>query len=91
MSSDAGYGFMVQLKELFTKNKAGKALLNLPEGAQIMRPSLIFDPKSDRLVAISNEGRMLCVSGIRVARSVQGKGNKIISIPPSAWLQRRST
>ncbi|MCB1868127.1 MAG: DNA topoisomerase IV subunit A [Gammaproteobacteria bacterium] len=81
MSSDAGYGFMVQLKELFTKNKAGKALLNLPEGAQIMRPSLIFDPKSDRLVAISNEGRMLVFPVSELPALSRGKGNKIISIP----------
>jgi topoisomerase-4 subunit A len=30
MASNAGYGFRVQLKELISKNKAGKAFLSLP-------------------------------------------------------------
>ncbi len=30
IASDAGYGFVMKLADAFTKNKAGKALLNLP-------------------------------------------------------------
>jgi topoisomerase-4 subunit A len=81
MASDAGYGFMVQLQDMLTKNKAGKALLSLPAGAQVMRPSLIVDPNSDRLVAISNEGRMLVFPVSELPALSRGKGNKIISIP----------
>lgn len=81
MASDAGYGFLVQLKDLLTKNRAGKALLSLPAGAQVLRPSLIIDPKSDRLVAISNEGRMLVFTVAELPALSRGKGNKIIGIP----------
>ncbi len=81
LASDAGYGFRIQLKDLHTKNKAGKALLSLPQGAQVLTPVSIFDPDSDRLVAISNEGRMLVFPVAELPVLARGKGNKIISIP----------
>ncbi|MFQ3185479.1 MAG: topoisomerase-4 subunit A, partial [Marinomonas primoryensis] len=41
IASDAGYGFVAQLKELYAKNKAGKATLSLPKGAQVMAPVFV--------------------------------------------------
>ena len=81
VASDAGYGFLVQLKELHAKNKAGKALLTLPKGARVLHPVTVSDRNSDQVVVISNEGRMLCfpVSGLPALS--RGKGNKIIGIP----------
>ncbi|MCB1762076.1 MAG: DNA topoisomerase IV subunit A [Gammaproteobacteria bacterium] len=81
LASDAGYGFIVQLKDMLSKNRAGKALLTLPAGARVMQPSRITDPASDRLVAISNEGRMLVFPVSELPALSKGKGNKIISIP----------
>ncbi|MCG8427630.1 MAG: DNA topoisomerase IV subunit A, partial [Chromatiales bacterium] len=49
VASDAGYGFIVQLKELFAKNKAGKALLTLPKGARVLAPVEVKDTNSDRV------------------------------------------
>jgi topoisomerase-4 subunit A len=81
MASDAGYGFQVQLKELFANKKGGKALLNLPKGARVLKPAAITDPQSDLLVAISNEGRMLVFPVAELPALTRGKGNKIIGIP----------
>jgi topoisomerase-4 subunit A len=81
MASDAGYGFLVQLKELYAKNKAGKALLSLPKGARVLQPAMITDPESDRVVAITNEGRMLVFPVSELPALSRGKGNKIIGIP----------
>ena len=81
MASDAGYGFLVQLKEMITKNKAGKALLSLPKGARMLPPVAVADPENDRLVAISNEGRMLVFAVRDLPVLSRGKGNKIIGIP----------
>jgi len=81
MASDAGYGFMVQQQDMLAKNRAGKALLTLPAGSQAIRPVPITDPASDRLVAISNEGRMLVFPVSELPSLARGKGNKIISIP----------
>ncbi|MCG8428074.1 MAG: DNA topoisomerase IV subunit A, partial [Chromatiales bacterium] len=80
-ASDAGYGFIVQLKELFAKNKAGKALLTLPKGARVLAPVEVKDTNSDRVVAITNEGRMLVFPIAELPVLSRGKGNKIINIP----------
>ena len=87
-ASDAGYGFLVQLKDLPAKNKAGKALLTLPKGAKVLPPAPVSDPGSDRLVVITNEGRMLVFPVAELPALLRGKGNKIISIPSKRVLLR---
>ena len=81
MASDAGYGFLAQLKDLETKNKTGKAVLTLPAGARLLKPAPVTDPASDRIVAVSNEGRMLVFPVSELPALSRGKGNKIIGIP----------
>ncbi|MES9912846.1 MAG: DNA gyrase C-terminal beta-propeller domain-containing protein, partial [Candidatus Sedimenticola sp. 4PFRAG1] len=81
VASDAGYGFQVQLKDLYAKNKAGKALLTLPKGARVLGPAMVNDPATDRVVAITNEGRMLVFPLTELPVLSRGKGNKIIGIP----------
>jgi topoisomerase-4 subunit A len=81
LASDAGYGFLVKLGELFAKNKAGKAVLTLPKGSRVLPPVPLVEPASDRLVVISNEGRMLVFPVTELPELVRGKGNKIIGIP----------
>lgn len=80
LSSSAGYGFVTKLSELYTKNKAGKALLSLPQGAQVLPPSLY--KAEDALVAIiSKQGRLLIFPVNEVPELARGKGNKLIQIP----------
>ncbi|MDJ0808312.1 MAG: DNA topoisomerase IV subunit A [Gammaproteobacteria bacterium] len=81
LASDAGYGFRVKLDAMFAKNKAGKALLTLPSGSRVLSPASLQDPVSDRLVAITNEGRMLVFPVAELPELARGKGNKIIGIP----------
>jgi len=81
LASDAGYGFRVKLGELFAKNKAGKAVLTLPRGGRVLPPVALVEPASDRLVAISNEGRMLVFPVAELPELARGKGNKIIGVP----------
>ncbi|MEJ1357661.1 MAG: DNA gyrase C-terminal beta-propeller domain-containing protein, partial [Candidatus Sedimenticola sp. (ex Thyasira tokunagai)] len=81
VASDAGYGFLVKLKELFAKNKAGKALLTLPKGAKVLPPMPVTGIESDRVLAITNEGRMLTFPIAELPALSRGKGNKIIGIP----------
>ncbi len=88
MASDAGYGFLVQFKEMLAKNKAGKALLTLPKGARVLPPAPVQDPQRDRVVAISNEGRMLVFPVSELPAMSRGKGNKIIGIPSKRVLAR---
>ncbi len=88
VASDAGYGFLVQYKELFSKNKAGKALLSIPKGARVLTPSPVTDMNSDRVVAITNEGRMLVFPVADLPVLSRGKGNKIIGVPPKRVFSR---
>ena len=82
LASDAGYGFRVKLADMLAKNKSGKALLTLPKGSQVLMPELIADVESDRVVTISNEGRMLVFPVGELPKLSKGKGNKIIAIAP---------
>jgi topoisomerase-4 subunit A len=88
IASDAGYGFVAQLKELYAKNKAGKATLSLPKGAQVMSPVFVQTPEQGRVIAISNEGRMLAFDVASLPQMAKGKGNKMISIPTSRAADR---
>jgi topoisomerase-4 subunit A len=82
LASDAGYGFRTRLDNMFAKNKSGKALLSLPKGGRVLSPVELTDPASDRLAAITNEGRMLVFAVKDLPELSKGKGNKIIGIPP---------
>ena len=89
LASDAGYGFIGKLSDLYTKNKAGKAALSLPKGAKVLPPqSILGDIENAWLVAVSNEGRMLVFPVLELPELARGKGNKIINIP-SARVQAR--
>ncbi len=86
IASDAGYGFITKLGDLYTKNKAGKALLSLPKGAKVLEPSLVdaqIEGVDINVVVISNEGRMLLFPLAELPELARGKGNKMFSIAPA--------
>ncbi|RBO82246.1 DNA topoisomerase IV subunit A [Marinomonas aquiplantarum] len=87
VASDAGYGFVAQLKDLYAKNKAGKATLSLPAGAKVLAPVAVSSTEAGRVVAISNEGRMLVFDVASLPQMAKGKGNKMISIPSARAAQ----
>jgi topoisomerase IV subunit A len=80
VASSAGYGFRVQVKELACKNKAGKALLSLPDGAKVVRPAPISND-TDLLAVVTLQGRLLIFPIIDLPELTKGKGNKLIQIP----------
>lgn len=88
IASDAGYGFIASLADLYTKNRGGKSLLSLPEGARVLPPCLLGDVKDTQLVAITSDGRMLVFPVTDLPVLGRGKGNKIIGIQ-SARLKTR--
>jgi topoisomerase-4 subunit A len=80
IASDAGYGFIARLEDLLTRNRNGKAVLNLPPGASPLSPIFLDDVENKRLVAVTNEGRMLVFPVKDLPALSRGKGNKIIQI-----------
>lgn len=88
LASDAGYGFVAKLGDLISKNKSGKAILRLPKGSVLLPAVMIKDYDSDRIVSVTNEGRMLMFPLSQLPRLAKGKGNKIINIPSARVAER---
>jgi topoisomerase-4 subunit A len=80
LASSYGYGFRVQLKELYSKNKAGKVLLTLPEGAKVVKPAELRSDK-DLLAVATLQGRLLIFPAQELPELAKGKGNKLIQMP----------
>ena len=80
MASDAGYGFICKFEDLVARNKAGKALISLPENAKVLPPITIKNPTA-LLVALTAAGRMLIFPVQDLPSLSKGKGNKIVTIP----------
>lgn len=72
MASDAGYGFVCTFNDLVARNRAGKALITLPENAHVMPPVVIEDA-SDMLLAITQARPYVDVPGKRSAAAVEGQ------------------
>ncbi len=81
IASDAGYGFVAKVGDLISKNKTGKSILRLPKGSMVLPTLLLKDYKTDLILAVTNEGRMLMFPLNQLPRLAKGKGNKIIGIP----------
>jgi topoisomerase IV subunit A len=87
LASDAGYGFTVRLGELHSRNRAGKAILKLTEGALVLPPVPVVD--GDAWIAtVNSEGRLLLFPAAQLPELPRGKGNKLFGIPTRKALAR---
>jgi len=96
LASDAGYGFTVRLKELQSRNRAGKTLLKLTAGALVLPPAPLplseGQPLADSRVALVNsEGRLLLFAVSDVPELPRGKGNKLFAIATRKAVSREET
>jgi len=80
LATDSGYGFITQLKELFTKNRTGKALLTVPEHSEVLPPLRIGSPEADSLALVTAQGRLLVFPVSEIPVLNKGKGNKLIQV-----------
>jgi len=88
LSSEAGYGFIVKLADLYAKNRAGKATLTLPNQTKPLLPRLVNDKEKDFIAAVSNTGHLLIFPLKELPELAKGKGNKILSIPTAQLIKR---
>ena len=79
MASDAGYGFVCTFNDLVARNRAGKAMITLPDNAKALAPIMI-ERDDDLLMAITAAGRVLLFPVSDLPQLSKGKGNKIIAI-----------
>ena len=87
MASDAGYGFICKFEDLIARNKAGKALISLPENAKVMEPKTLANATA-LVVAMTSAGRMLIFPAKDLPALSKGKGNKIVTIPAANAKER---
>jgi len=80
-STSSGYGFVGMLGAMSTRNKSGKSVLSVPKGSVVLTPQRVRDPKSDVVVAIGSDGKMLMFPVTDLPELARGKGNKILAIP----------
>ncbi len=81
LATDAGYGFVCAFDDMLSRNKTGKLMLTVPDGARILPPLPIAALDTDQLAAVSSDGRLLLFPVQDLPRLAKGKGNKIIDLP----------
>ncbi len=88
LASDSGYGFIAPVGALYSKNKAGKAVLSVRGGARATVPAAIQDPKKDEIACVTNEGYLLIFAASELPELARGKGLKMMQIPPTKLKKR---
>ena len=80
LSTSAGYGFVLKLEDTLTRNKAGKKILTVPKGAEVLTPGIVQDYENDLIAVVNNQGRLLVYPLSEVPELAKGKGNKLFGI-----------
>lgn len=80
--TSAGYGFMTRFAELLTKNRKGKALVNISIGAQLLPPMSFSEDwiSKGQLALLTNDGRLLLLPLADIPELNKGKGRKLFGI-----------
>jgi len=88
LASSAGYGFVTRLGELHSRNRAGKAILKVPDGSTVLAPVPVPAGDGVLLAAVNSDGRLLafrwptCPS-CRAARATRSSGFRRRRRPPA--------
>jgi topoisomerase IV subunit A len=80
VASDAGYGFVVKLSEMHSRNRAGKTVLRVPEGSGVLAPAQVPAAGDALLCVVSTEGKMLAFPVKDLPELPRGKGNKMFGL-----------
>jgi len=81
LASDAGFGFLVRLQDVYSRNRSGKSVLRVPKGGRVLIPSPAPGDQDGLVAAVSDTGRLLCFALDELPELARGKGNKILGIP----------
>ena len=79
LASDAGYGFVVTLRELYSRNKKGKAVLKVPQNARVL-PAQPIAHKAALAVFVNNDGEVLTLAVAQIETMSSGKGQNLYGI-----------
>ncbi len=81
VGSDNGCGFVIEFSNFLTTYKNGKAVISIKKGFHLLAPEQVPDLETDRIVAITSQGRLLIFPANQLPKLKKGQGNKIITIP----------
>lgn len=81
LATDFGYGFVAKLEDMLTRNKKGKTMLKVPEGAKVLPPVPVPDMDTHWVAVVSNQGKLLIHHVEELPRLPKGKGVKLMNIP----------
>jgi topoisomerase-4 subunit A len=79
LASSAGYGFVTQLENLYSKNKAGKTTISVPAGSHVLTPATV--QLGQFVMVVTSEPCMLVFPVDELPALAKGKGNKLIHMP----------
>ena len=86
IATNLGYGFVTKYETVISRNKAGKALVSLGDGAKVAAIAVCNDSARDRIVAVTSAGYILMCSVAELPELDKGgKGNKLIDIPRKSF------
>jgi len=80
-ATTAGYGFIAKLGDLQSRQRAGKAVVTVPEGAKVLVPQRVLNLETDLLAAATDSGRLLLFPLSDLPVMPKGKGVQILSLP----------
>ncbi len=83
--SDMGYGFVANLGDINTRNKAGKASLRVKEENRVMIPTMVVDFRHSKVAVLTNLGRLLVFPVSELPHLSKGKGIKMMNIPAAKY------
>ncbi len=88
LASDAGYGFIAKVGDLYVKNRNGKACIKLLSNSRVLPPRLLPNQAEVFVACATNVGRLLVFSASELPELSRGKGNKLINIPSAKSASR---
>jgi topoisomerase-4 subunit A len=91
LASEGGYGFVVTLSDLYSRQKAGKVVLTLPNGSHALPPVMLRNRTTDLLAVVSTTGRLLIFPLTQLPSLSKGKGYKLMSVPATPGNSQHKT
>ncbi len=81
LATTFGYGFVASEEGLVSKNKAGKGLVSVKNGAQLLPPIEVTNIDEEWVACVSNTGNLLIFPVAELPLLPKGKGQKIMQFP----------
>lgn len=93
LMANSGYGFIAPFSELLVKNRKGKHLVSLSEGASVL-PALVlpseYDLENTSLLIASSDQKLLIIPAKEIPEMAKGKGRKLFGISAQALANKES-